>query len=231
MRTFLYFPSLSGVMKKLVTQVLVLVLLIGLPMFFIMNFGGYSSTGAFTNRNAELRLNRLDVFLAFPVPIYNPALKKLSEEARTYLRAGANNKFYGPSGLKMGNDFFANENVLFVDLIKLSCLKPVGSSAKGLFITPGDIEIAMPGNTFFNVKYEELAKMPCDDFVRPSAEQAIGKILQNDALLVKDTIESSSCPELASENYILATQSMAAGNIEDALINLNVAWSKASNCQ
>ncbi len=217
-------------MKKLVTQLLVIVLLIGLPMFFIMNFGGYSSTGAVINQNAEIRMHRLDVYLAFPVPIYNPVLKKLSEEVRTYLRAGAKDNFYGPDRLRMGDNFFSNENALFVDLIKLSCLKPVGYPAKGLFVTPGGIQITMVGNTFFNLDYSELAKMPCDAFVVPSAEQAIGKILQLDALLVKSTVESSSCSDLAAENYILATQSMANGNIEDALINLHVAWSRAMNC-
>ncbi|VVB81878.1 Uncharacterised protein [uncultured archaeon] len=218
-------------MKKLVTQVLVIVLLIGLPTFFIMNFGDYSSTGSVTNQNAVIRLDRLDVYLSFPVPIYNPILKKLSEEARNFLRAGARDNFYGPNRLRAGDSFFSNENALFVDLVKLSCIKHVGTIAKGSFVTPGGIQIMMPGNTFFNVDYDELSKLPCDVAVIPKAEQAIGKVLQLDALLVKSTIESSSCPEQASENYILATQSMAVGNVENALINLHVAWSKAANCK
>lgn len=212
-------------MKK---ELLVVFLLLALPVFFVLMMEGFSSTGAIVNDFAVLRKDRVELYLNFPSPA-DAFHAGLARNVKDYLRAGAHEDFYGPDHLKFGDRFFENEQNLVELLLKLSCLRPVVSPPKGLFVTGGGMDVVMLGNKFFYTPYDDFM-IPCSEQVRPSAEMTLKSVLVLDVELVRASIEFSNCPELAKDSFDLSLNALQRRDLEGVLTYLRVAWDKADKC-
>lgn len=211
-------------MKK---ELLMLISLIGLPTLFIMTMHG-GTTGAFSNEFAQLRLDRLMLYHSFPVPMDSPIHKRLATRVKEGIRAGAHEDFYGPDRLQSGDRFLDNEQEVILTLLQLSCLKPVGTPPKGRYITPSGMDIIMVNNKYFEIGFESIGEVPCDDNMRYNAEIALKKLMELDYTLIMKTVEQSKCPPV--ETLTRAREDIIYGNIEAALTNLRAAWSKSTYC-
>lgn len=189
---------------------------------------GFSSTGAIVNEFAMLRKDRVELYLGFPTPA-DAFHAGLARNVKDYLRAGAHEDFYGPDRLKGGDRFFDNEQKLVELLLKLSCLRPVSSPPKGLFVTGNGMDVVMLGNKFFYTPFEDF-QVPCNNGVMPVAEQTLRSVLVLDVKLVESSIAVSDCPELAKANFDLALNALQRRDLEGVLAYLRLAWDKADKC-
>ncbi len=211
-------------------ELTIIVLTIGLPMFFIMNLGEQTTTGAIANEGAQARMERMQLYLAFPVP-FSPVHKRLAEDIRKYLRAGSDEEYYYIDRLSYGEKFFDNERWLFEKLLQGACLKPYTLGIpNGRFVSPGGMNIVMPDNKFFDASFESIGVIPCDENIRQHSENSIARIIQIDLWWVTKTVETSNCPEKATNSLQLAQDNIQYGNLQAVLTNLYVAWSQATNC-
>jgi len=205
-----------------------IIAMIGLPMVFISYFEGVSSTGAVANVNGELRMERIQLYLSFPVP-YEPVHRSIAMKVRDYLRAGSGGDFYYVDRLRFGDQFFENEKMLVGELLKLVCLKPLSSPANGRFVTSGKMDVILLNNKYFGVPYQDL-KVSCDADLAFSAETVLKRVMELDVALVGDTLASSRCPGSAVKIYDEALEDLRFGNYQSCLVKLQAAWNKAAAC-
>jgi len=203
-------------MKK---ELLIILVLLGLPTLFIMTFEAeVGASGYVINELANLRLERLNLYNEFPVT-ENPVANSIKEG----LRAGSAGSFYSIA-LSSGIDFFHNERIIVGNLLKLSCLSPLGN--KGRFVSKQGMDVVMIKNKFFD--------MPSSYFVgyctplSETAEFTLKKLIKIDYELVLYTIEHSKCPE--TKNIEIAKYFFEQGNFEQGLIFLENSWISVSNC-
>ena len=209
-------------------ELIVVFLVLLVPVAFVILMG-LNHSGAVVNELGELKKARVELYLGFPVP-YEPLHRQLSDNVREYLRAGAGSDFYYADRLKFGNEFFENEKVLVANLLHLVCLKPVGDVPKGRFVTAGGMDVIMLQNKFFDVTYDEIASVPCDEELASSSENVLKSVLSLDLQLVQSTVKVSRCPEYASDSLKSAQENVDYGNFEAVLNDLSAAWRKATDC-
>ena len=208
-------------MKK---ELLMILVILALPTIFIMNYGDSKPTGALTSEVARLRVDRIDLILAFPISI-DPVYASITRSIQDYLRAGANGKFYTPSGLTDGDGFFLVEMNLFPELFQLMCLNQI---ELGL-VNSGEVPVVIPGGNWFSGQIK-TGQIPCNKEMQQKAERVLIGAVQLDFKLVELTAQMSSCGGLAEESMQRATQNIAAGNYEAVITNLRNAWRKATSC-
>jgi hypothetical protein len=186
-------------MKK---EVVMILLIIGLPLFFIMNFGQQTTTGAAVNELAQLRIERINLYLNFETPA-NRAHKNFAYRIRQGLLANSNDRFYYPYGLGSGNDFLDNEGEIFYDLGVLACeIQP---------------ELGPEWS---------IGTVPCDTAQQSQARYIRQQLAMLDYKLIEITVQNSNCPANSQESMILAQQNLAMQNYDALLTNLRSAWSK-----
>jgi len=213
-------------MKK---ELVVILLIIGLPTFFIMTLGP-GLTGKIVNEIGELKVARIELALQFPFsPI--PFLKQPVYDAKKYLAAGASENFYYPYGLGSGNNFFYNEQQLVLALLKLMCLQQTGQPNEGLYVSYQGLKVHLLNNRWYGYGINYMGNFPCDYVVQDAAHKTLQKVLETDFKLVDFTIQQSSCPKMARDKLKLAEQYMAVGEYEPTLDYLKSAWNQATACK
>ncbi len=213
-------------MKK---EILMILLIIGLPTFFIMSFGP-SMTGKVVNEVSQMRVDRINMALQFPQYAI-PMLKQPTYDARNYLIQGANEHYYGPTGLIDASGFFFQEMQLLPALLQLMCLIQIEQPNQGLYISGQGLPIHLINNMWYNKQLPYLGKVLCDGVARDAAHATLAKVMQNDFNLVEYTINQSNCPDTALPTLQTSKEYYAAGEYEMMLDALRLAVSQASACK
>jgi len=199
----------------MVKEVITILLIVGLSTIFIMSSVDNTTTGAVSSEMAKLRVERIELYHAFPTPLRNPIHKQLAERVRRFLLAGAHQNFYQYDRLRNGNLFMDNERELYTHLFYLMCvLQP---------------EEFLPSKQI-NGRVDSIGKIPCDLGLQAHAKRTFLALLEIDYQLLVHTVHDSQCPELAEESMMLALQNKALGKYDSYLSNLRMAWSRASTC-
>lgn len=212
-------------MKK---EILMILVIIGLPTFFIMSFGPAYS-GALVNEVSQMRVDRINMALQFPQYLI-PMLKQPTYDVRNYLIQGANEHYYGPTGLIDGSGFFFQEMQLIPALLQLMCLVQVDQPNQGLYISGQGLQIHLINNLWYNKQLPYLGKVLCDGTARDAAHATLAKIIENDFNLVEYTVEQSNCPEAGRASLQNAQENFVAGEYEMTLDYLKTAVMQASAC-
>jgi len=213
-------------MKK---ELLMIIVLLGLPTLFIMGYGDAQSTGAATTEMASLRIERINLMLNFPQT--TDVYKTITYRVREYLRRGSHADYYYHNRLGAGDAFFLNEINLLPELFKLMCLAPTEFTSKGRFISPGGIPIHIAGgNRWFTGQIQDIGQVPCNPDLANRAEEVLIKVMEIDFKMVELTIQTSNCPYLADESMKRAYDNLAEGAYEAVITNLRNAGSRAISC-
>ena len=85
-------------MKK---ELLLIIVLVGLPTFFIMSLGP-QSTGALVNGIAQIKVDQINLAMNFPI-VLEPPYKVITYRVRQHLRNMASEGYYYPNGLGNGD--------------------------------------------------------------------------------------------------------------------------------
>jgi hypothetical protein len=210
-------------------ELMMILLIIGLPTFFIMSFGP-AMTGSVVNEVSQMRVDRINLALQFPQYVI-PMLKQPTYDVRNYLIQGANEHYYGPTGLIDGSGFFFQEMQLIPALLQLMCLVQIEQPNQGLYISGQGLQIHLINNLWYNKQLPYLGKVLCDGVSRDAAHTALAKVIENDFNLVEYTIEQSNCPDIARPQLQKAQEFFAAGEYEMMLDALRLAVSQASACK
>ncbi len=210
-------------MKK---ELLLIALLIGLPTFFIMNFGDTNAIGKLVEEMAVLRMQRIETYIGFPATL-SITHQAIVDRIRQGMLANSDADFYSPSGLQNGDRYFYNELILFKELLTLMCLQPTGFGVNGTYVSPDGMHVTLLDNRWQGTEFNNA---PCNPELQQMAKNAIVQLITLDIQLVQSAIQSSSCPKLATSSMERARNDIAIGAFEPALVNLENAWSKAVNC-
>jgi len=206
-------------MRKTVIMIL---LVVCIPVLFATVFSD-SMTGMVANEMATLRQERIQLYLNFPIPDHNPALKRHAERARNALRMSAQFGYYHYEGITQGDLYFASERELIDDLLVLACLKESDLS-DGRFVSSGGMSVTADADV------TSIGRVPCDPGLAAHAEMTIRQVLAQDYRLVLHTLDYSSCPGSAHETLTRAKNNIENDNIDAALNNLHVAWRNMVYC-
>jgi len=212
-------------------EMMLILFILGLPTMFIMTqIAVDGTTGAVPVNSAKLREQRVTMYLEFPQPFQSPVHKMLAYRVRNYLRLGAHQDYYDYNGLHFGQQFFNNEIHLVGELLKLACLKPTEFVSEGRFISPGGMNVIMPGGKFFNAEFKDIGQVPCNQELRIKSELTLMHLFEIDRALVELSIADSRCPEVAAASMERAKSNIKFGSYEAAITNLRGAWSKSQYC-
>jgi len=212
-------------------EMMLVLFILGLPTMFIMTqISIDGATGAIPVNSAKIRELRVTMYLDFPQPYQSPVHKMLAYRVRDYLRKGAHQDYYDYNGLQFGHKFFDNEIHLVGELFKLACLRPTEFVSEGRFISPGGVNVIMPGGKFFNAQFKDIGQVPCSEELRVKAELTLIQLFEIDKALVELSIANSRCPEVAAASMDRARSNIQFGSYEAAITNLRGAWSKSQYC-
>ncbi|MEM3154406.1 MAG: hypothetical protein QW165_02435 [Candidatus Woesearchaeota archaeon] len=209
-------------------ELLMILLIVGLPTFFIMSFGPALS-GAVVNEVSEMRVERINLALQFPQYTI-PMLKQPTYDTRKYLIQGANERYYGPQGLIDAQGFFFQEMQLIPALLQLMCLYQYGEPNQGLYTSIQGVQVHLINNMWYNKQIPYLGKVICDPIAQDAAHRTLSKVFENDFKLVAYTIEKSNCPEPAKAVLQTSKEYYSMGEYEMALDYLKTAVTRASAC-
>jgi len=212
-------------MKK---ELLMIIVIIGLPTLFIMSFSGQKSTGALTNEVTVLRVERINLYQQFPI-ITNVPWKTIIYRVRNHLLRGAHDDYYYYYGLGHGHEFFNNEMALVPELLKLMCLERTGFIQEGQFISPGGVSITVP-SAGFDIRFKDIGQVPCDPMLADIAAETLTRVIELDFKMVEMTISNSHCQEFAQQSLTLGRENLAQGRYEAVITDLRNAWSKVASC-
>jgi hypothetical protein len=212
-------------MKK---ELLMILLIIGLPTFFIMSFGP-AMTGGVVNELSQMRVDRINLALQFPQSLI-PMLKQPSYDSRKYLIQGANEHYFDPTGLMDGNGFFFQERQLIPALLQLMCLQGVGEVNSGRYVSYQGLPVYFMGNLWYGKELPYLGKVLCDFGMQNIAHTTLKKVFELDYNIIDYTIEHSNCPDVGKDKVALSQQYLATGQYEAALDSMQGAWMSAQNC-
>jgi len=201
-------------------ELIIILLILGLPTFFIMSYGP-GQTGAITTEPAKLRVERINLAITFPQP--NGIYKTTAFRIRDYLRKGANGNFYYHDQLEDADNFFLLEINLLPELFTLMCME----STERALVSHQPVLI-IPDKTWFNVNIESIGQLPCDPQLKQAAAETLAKVMDIDFRLVEMTVKNGKCPELAEESMQRAKDNLAIGEYQAVITNLRNAWSKAT---
>jgi hypothetical protein len=212
-------------MKK---ELLIILLIIGLPTFFIMGFGP-AMTGRVVNELSQMRVDRINLALQFPQSLI-PMLKQPSYDSRKYLIQGANEHYFDPTGLMDGNGFFFQERQLVPALLHLMCLQSLGEVNSGNYISYQGLPVHLFNNKWYGKSLPYLGKVLCDAGMQNTAHTTLKKVFELDYNLIDYTMQNSNCPGTGKEKLNLSQQFLATGEYEAALDLLQGAWMSSQNC-
>ena len=207
-------------MKK---EMLMILVLLGLPNIFIMNLGP-QSTGALVNGLAQIRVEHINLAMSFPI-FTSPPYKVITYRVRLHLRNLASEKFYY-YGLVDGDGYYLELLNLFPDLLRLACLRPYEDH----YISAGGRAILIPWNRWADGEFTDIGQVPCNPELAQKSEETLDKLVELNNRLLDITIQNSKCGELAADSMALAEENVAKGNYEAAITNWRSAWSKATSC-
>ena len=197
----------------------IILLLIGLPTVFILTLGN-ANTGALVNDLVQLRNNRIQLYLDFPITL--DVHKTTTYRIRKHLLDGAYDQYYYPYGMSNGDLFFLNELTLFGELLKVMCTQQIRAEE---YFTSAGRTITLPNDQWTGVDFESIGIIPCNPELAAIAEETLQKAIEYDTQLVQITIDNSRCK--AEESMELARQNYEEGKYEAMLTNLRSAWSQA----
>lgn len=213
-------------MKK---ELLMILLIIGLPTFFIMSFRP-AMTGGVVNELSQLRVDRINLALQFPQSLI-PMLKQPSYDTRKYLIQGANEHYFNPTGLMDGNGFFFQERQLIPALLQLMCLQGLGEVNSGRYVSYQGLPVYLINNEWYGKNLQYLGKVLCDNGMQNIAHTTLKKVFELDYNLVEYTMQNSNCPDAGNQKLNLSQQYLATGEYEAALDFLQGAWMTTQNCK
>lgn len=197
-------------------EMIVILLLLGLPAIFILTTTG-GITGQLANEAAVLREERINLYLNFPetegiyqVPTYR---------VKNGLRMSASHRYFTPQGLKDGQYYFNREQEIINELLQLTCLEQADKESR--YVSTGGISVG---------EFESQGQIPCNEQLAVTAERTIGHILTQDFRLVYLTAQHSHCPEAAMNTLEYAIDNIEQGHVDNALNNLRSAWRQATTC-
>jgi len=212
-------------MKK---ELLMIILIIGLPTFFIMSFGP-AMTGGVVNELAEMTVARIQLGVQFPQSLI-PMLKQPSYDARKYLIQGANEHYFNPNGLMDGTGFFFQERQLIPALLQLMCLQGIGEVNSGNYVSYQGLPVYLINNMWYGKQLPYLGKVLCDFGMQNIAHTTLKKVFELDFNIIEYTMQHSNCPEAGTQKLNLSQQYLGTGQYEAALDSLQGAWLSSQNC-
>lgn len=208
-------------MKK---ELLIIVLLLGLPTFFIMSLGP-QSTGALVNGIAQVRVDQINLAMNFPI-VLEPPYKVITYRVRQHLRNMASEGYYYPNGLGNADGYYLELLNVVPDLLRLACLRPYEDH----YISASGRAILIPWNRWADGEFTDIGQIPCNSELAQKAEETLDGLVELNNKLLGITIQNSKCPGFAQDSMTLAQENIAMGNYEAAITNWRSAWSKATSC-
>ncbi len=208
-------------MKK---ELLIILLLLGLPTVFIMSLGP-QSTGALVNGIAQVRVDQINLAMNFPIVLELP-YKVITYRVRQHLRNMASEGYYYPNGLGNGDGYYLELLNVVPDLLRLACLRPYEDH----YISASGRAILIPWNRWADGEFTDIGQIPCNPELAQKAEETLDGLVELNNKLLGITILNSRCPEMAQTSMALAQENIAKGNYEAAITNWRSAWSKSVSC-